>query len=402
MAVVVYVCDTCKREIELPQVVDGVEVMSHCVITSGCKGKLHQTAVKTSHVRGKLPDPDPTGLRDWMPRRAYYKAEQPTALRRWKVQHNLGTNPSIQTHIYLVDGTLIETSDFTITSINPFEVELTFPEPRAGIVQCFARSSVTDEKRELIQTQTDTTIAMQNITGGGVLTLAVLPFVDLSTLKIGFTSSVTGLVVYHQLISFTSPTSSSSPWWKQLGTGEDYAKVFFSGKAWNVMTARLDDDIMAVPEIVNGSPFFFTIEKPFTIKTIDVNNKTITVEGSLNVDMLPSHMFNIAGSTWNDGTYHIEKFEINANNTTSIAITETIPSPIVNGSVVVDHPVDNSSVFVLLSTDPHTSYDKNTGEVINAKVLTFGNVAGISSQVSGVLFIREDQKRVVYPPIIII
>ena len=67
MAIVVYNCDTCKREVELPQNKEGLEVIQRCIITAGCRGKLYQTDLKLNHIRGKLPD-SVIGLVDWSQR----------------------------------------------------------------------------------------------------------------------------------------------------------------------------------------------------------------------------------------------------------------------------------------------------------------------------------------------
>lgn len=402
MAVVVYECDTCKREIEVLQVINGLEVMSHCIITSGCKGKLVQTAVKSSYVRGKLPDPDPTGLKDWLPRRVYFKQEQAVAIRQWKIEHNLGTNPSLQIHIHLADGSLIETSDYEFEYISPFEISVTFTEPRSGIAQCFARSSVDDEKREIILTQTSDEIEQLNITGNNILTLAVPPSISFDNIKIGFISSVTNNLVYFEPIEFTVPTSSLSPWWKQTAVGVDYSKVFFSGKTWNVITARLDDDINAEDSITDGSTFFFTNQKKFPIVSVNESTKTITVEGSLDVSLLPIPEMLISGSSANDdggNPYTIVSTVINANGTTTIQLNRTITNVVPYGNILVDYPIDSPKMYILLSHEPYTFYDKNKEEVIDIKNLSFKNAA-VTSQIRGILYVNEDQKRSVYPPIV--
>ena len=259
MSIVVYNCDTCKREIELPQNINGLEVMSRCIITDGCKGSLIQTQVKTSHVRGKLPAPDTTGLLDWNQRRLYFKMEQPTALNSWKVVHNLGSNPSVQVWITLADGRQIETSDVEVVYKNPFEVELNFPEPRSGNVQCMSRTSSSGDSLESVNAVNSVDTPSVNISGG-LLSLAVpldVPLVDLD-LRIGFVSTLTNLPIMLEPITFSSQTSSLSPWWKQSQTG--ITRVFFSKKNWNVATANINNQTWFTSGISNGTPFFFTCD----------------------------------------------------------------------------------------------------------------------------------------------
>jgi hypothetical protein len=401
MAVVVYKCDTCKREVELIQNLTGLEVMSRCMITNGCKGKLLQTAVKPSYIRGKLPDPDPSGLKDWIPRRAYFKQEQKTALRTWKVQHDLGTNPSIQVHINLVDGTMIDTTDYEYSYTSPFELSVVFPEARSGIVQCFARSSVTDEKREVILTQAPEVVSKLLITGSSVLTLAVPPApYDLSGLKIGFISSVSGGIVYHQPITFTTQTSATSPWWKQQIGGTGINKVYFSGKNWDVRTARIDDDILMNSSIIDGSPFFFTNKKVYDITDASVYGNTFTVSATLDINLLPEKVLNVINSSWNNGVYHITSSTINVNGTTTIQVVEPIPNVLDDGAVTVDYPVDSPIMYVLLAHEPYSLYDKDFTTILNINRLSY-NSALVTSQVKGQLYVQADQTQIVYPPIIV-
>ena len=64
MAVVQFLCDTCKRTIEIPQDPRKLEVIKRCVITEGCRGNLLQQRVFQNFVRGRPTEPV-TGLEDW-------------------------------------------------------------------------------------------------------------------------------------------------------------------------------------------------------------------------------------------------------------------------------------------------------------------------------------------------
>jgi hypothetical protein len=404
MAVVSYTCDTCKRDIDVPQVIDGLEIMSRCIITNGCKGKLVQTGIKSSYIQGKLPAPDPTGLQDWLPRRVYYKLYQTVALRLWKVVHNLGTNPSLQVHIKLPDGTLIETTDYTVQYVDPFEVHITFTESRTGVVQCFARSSVTDTQRETILTQQPSQIPLVNITGGKVLSLAVPLTFDLSGIKIGFISGITGQLISLFPITFTTDTSPLSPWWKQQSAGVLLNKVFFAGKSWNVQTTRLDDDINANPLIVDGSTFFLTNTKSFPLLAADTSQQTFLVSGFLDITQLPAKTLKVVGSKGNDKEYQVINSTQTATGDTIISVSPSIEISEIfarRSKIVVDYPIQPSSVYVLLSDDPYTAYDKDTTHIIDASKLSLKSSLVVTTQVSGILFVRKDQQQVVYPAIMV-
>jgi len=377
MAVVVYKCDTCKREIELVQNPIGMEVMSHCIITNGCKGHLHQTAIKPSYVRGKLPDPDPTGLRDWIPRQVYFKTTQDVPLSTWKIKHELGTNPFLRVHIYLDDGSLIETSDYNYTIVSPYQIDIAFSDTRRGIVQCFAQSSISESRRENNVSELVISSDFINITGSGVISFAVPSTVNLNMMKIGFVSAISNDIVYHEPVDFTSQTSSLSPWWKQL-SGTLINKVFFSGRPWDVRTARFDYLISSTPAIVLGSTFFFTTNTEFPIVGNNTLLKTFTVDGNLDNTLLTSNTIAVVDSFGNNGTYTIVDSIFNiAVKQTTIRVLEEIPQPIVSGTphgkVVVDYPIPAQDGHILLANDPYDSTEKITNSTINLSSLSYAN-----------------------------
>ena len=98
MAIVVYKCDVCKRDIELEQNIKGLENIQRCTITHGCRGKLYQTKVLPDYVRGRLPD-QVAGLDDWRQRTVLYNHEQTIESDSWLVNHNLGTFPSVSVFV---------------------------------------------------------------------------------------------------------------------------------------------------------------------------------------------------------------------------------------------------------------------------------------------------------------
>ena len=400
MAVVVYKCDTCKREIELPQVVDGLEVMSRCVITSGCKGRLSQTSVKTSYLRGKLPDPDPSGLQDWLPRRVYFKLEQPVPLRIWKVVHNLGTNPSQQ--IYIIWGGILtpisETSEkYTIKYVSPFELNITFSDPHTGIVECFARSSITDEKREIILTQTKPTVSSTNIMGGGVISLAVpsKQFVDTlnaGDLKIGFISPVTNTLISMFTVTFTSSTSSLSPWWKQTTIAEPNVKLFFAGKVWYVMTtALMSESSILAANIPDGAPLFFTLKRRFNISSVNVSTNTVTVDEILDTIQLPEQIITI------DNTPYTIVNSLITSTSTVITIDGTVN--VGWTTAIVDYPIDSSQIYVLLSKEPFYQVDRIYGKIMDLKKFNYKQSAAY--QIAEIVYTPETTAQVIYPPIIV-
>ena len=401
MSIVVYKCDTCNREIELPQQKSGLEVMSHCIISHGCKGKLIQTYIKTSHIRGKLPNPDPNGLVDWVPRKVYSKSEQTVPLKQWKVHHNLGTHPSIQVHITLSSGQQIETSDFTTTYVSLNEANISFPEPRSGFVQCFARTSIVND----VQTNTSSNQYVKpteytNITGGAVLTLSTPVEFNVDGLKIGFISD-TDVPVYLEPLTFSSRTSSLSPWWTQ-SVQDELVKVHFSGKLWDVQTSITTDDIISEPEIKNGSAFFFTNTTSFVISSIDEENNGIVVDGYLDTSLLPLNSLRIVGASEqsNNHEYVIISSLYTSQNTTIVSLQESVVSSPVLGHVEVDYPIEPLFIYALLSTYPYSQFDKDVSNLLDLSKLSYSNTRTATYQENGQMFVDSNLIQGIFPTII--
>lgn len=144
MAVVVYRCDTCKREVELIRNIRGLETVQRCVITQGCRGKLYQSDLKEDYSRAAIPE-TVEGLDDWQQRRVLYNHTQTIESSRWTIQHNLGTFPSV---IVFVDRPTIEDENNReeiipddVVIVDSDTLQLRFTRPQSGIAQLVARAS---------------------------------------------------------------------------------------------------------------------------------------------------------------------------------------------------------------------------------------------------------------------
>jgi hypothetical protein len=338
----------------------------------------------------------------------YYKVEQKVALRVWNIIHNLGTIPSLQVHVQLADGTLLETSDYTMTVVNPFELEVTFQDPCVGVAQCFARSSVSDEKRELILTKS--VIAPDSytmLTGGSILSLAVSSNWNqlhaLGGLTLWIRSATTNNIIFKRRIMFTSRTSSNSPWWKQLHGNDYYTRAYFSGKSWDIVTARVDGDILDNRTVTDGSPFFFTNTRLCAITNVNQTNRTFTVNEPIDISLLPVLSFAITGSIDNNKTFTIVNAIINVDKSTTFTVRETLLDNSVSGAIVLNYPVGIGSplIYALLSRPPHSSFDKNLTEVINLGELSPTNTVNVPAyQLKGQLYVKDNLKQTVYPSIV--
>lgn len=155
MAVVVYECDTCKREIHRSQNTRGLDVIGGCIITDGCRGKLNQKQIKPSHAVGHSTPPI-LGLKDWSARRILYTHNQELPRQRWQIDHKLNGLPIVNAYVYKQDssGDLIAIEPTEITYVSNNTVTLTFPTTLAGKAQLIMRSSVSDQQITTLRPQT--------------------------------------------------------------------------------------------------------------------------------------------------------------------------------------------------------------------------------------------------------
>lgn len=172
MSTISYKCDTCKREIELLENIQGLTVFSKCVITEGCKGKLYVTDRNPDSIRESFPT-DASDLDDYTARRAFVEFEQNILSNTWKIQHDMSVFPAVT--VYLdVDGVVSELppDEYTINLITNNSLEIVFSEPKKGIAHLVARSSVPLEPT----TQIDPDNLFQ-LSNDGIITFAVPKFV---------------------------------------------------------------------------------------------------------------------------------------------------------------------------------------------------------------------------------
>lgn len=145
MTVVVYECDTCKREVYRKQNTAGIDVVGRCVITNGCKGKLLQIEVKPAHAVGHSTTPV-IGLQDWTPRKILYTHTQAFAKKQWVITHDMNGIPIVNVFTYKQNSTdLIPVTPVSIEPTSGNVTTITFATATAGVAQLLMRSSVTDQ-----------------------------------------------------------------------------------------------------------------------------------------------------------------------------------------------------------------------------------------------------------------
>lgn len=286
MAVVVYECDTCKREVYRKQNTQGIDIVGRCVITDGCKGKLLQKEIKPSHAVGHSTAPV-IGLRDWQPRKILYTHTQALAKKQWVIPHNMNGMPIVNVFSYSNDGSLklnpIVPVDIQFTSSNV--VTITFATSVSGVTQLLMRSSVTDQtittlKPRLIENEFDANrfVLSESVfmTNGpetyGELTIATRvvtrdkpefgfdPYEEI-TIQPHYLSPSTGKEILPLVPAMTFRAvdefpvdTASSPW-------AGVIKTVIGGAQYIVRSANIHsaDGTLPTLGVAEGSPVYFTV-----------------------------------------------------------------------------------------------------------------------------------------------
>lgn len=141
MATILYKCNICKRTIELLENSNGMTVFSKCIITSGCRGKLHQETRNSNNIRENYPNVVP-GFTNYSKRNILFEFEQKLLNNTWKINHNLNTFPSVNVYTQETSGIIKQNPDsFEIKYINPNTIHIVFSTIKKGKIQCVSRTS---------------------------------------------------------------------------------------------------------------------------------------------------------------------------------------------------------------------------------------------------------------------
>ena len=175
MAIVVYKCDTCKREKEFARDIKGLDTLQNCTITHGCRGQLYHKQLLPDYLRASFPD-DVSGLEDWLQRKVLYNHTQGIERDNWLVIHNLGTFPSIQVFV----NRPIEGNEDNQEELLPSDIEiidnntllLKFDRPWAGIAQLVTRQSDPNLLNPIVTELPTTTTNLTQISNAGEITIA--------------------------------------------------------------------------------------------------------------------------------------------------------------------------------------------------------------------------------------
>jgi len=257
MAIVVYKCDVCKRDIELERNIKGLENIQRCTITHGCRGKLYQTKVLADFVRGRLPD-QVAGLDDWRQRKVLYNHEQTIERDNWIINHDLGTFPSISVFINVPTEADPDNQEEIIPVdtiiVDEDNIILTFESAVAGLAQLVARQSDPDLLRPFVGLNITTEELQQlSLTGDIAIATRISTVGEPDDVAFGveYTTTTNAIIT-------TTYTANDS----ELGTNSawsDIDKVIIKGKTFTVRSFNGLDGVTEFTDetIASGSTFKF-------------------------------------------------------------------------------------------------------------------------------------------------
>lgn len=254
MAIVVYRCDVCKREIELPRNIEGLERVSRCTITQGCRGKLYQTNVFPDFIRGSLPD-DVAGLNNWIQRKVLHNHTQAIERDEWVIVHNMGVAPIVSVFVDRpIEGNLDNREEITPEDIifdSADQITLRFDRPWSGIAQLVGRQSDPDLLRPF-QRAAEIEVPLSQMSNNGDITIATRIDKDLGSANVQFNVQYNTATGTSPLITYTADDQPSvdSAW-------ADFNKAVIKGKVYTMRSFQALVPEMTSGVINSGSTFRF-------------------------------------------------------------------------------------------------------------------------------------------------
>ncbi len=247
MTVVVYKCDVCAREITLPQNPQGLETISRCVITQGCRGHLHQLSVKQDFIRGSFPTAV-ANLKDWTQRKILYTHTQTVQSTHWTVVHNLGVKPNVQVFVknpLNPTGPLIEIFPEKITIIDLNNLTLDFAELESGVAQLTTASSANTVNAETVVVPVSEPFQLSS---SSELTIATLNANLTISIGLTFKASPDQVVTYSGINNIPSIVS---PW---VGNNT----VLIKNKVYTVRSFQILNPLILNGTIRNSTSVYFS------------------------------------------------------------------------------------------------------------------------------------------------
>lgn len=284
--IILYLCDTCDRTIQLARKPKSIETIGKCIITQNCRGRLHVDEViqTTSSILQRTEDV--AGLSNFFPRNKLFKFTQSFSKDSWVITHNLESFPIIS--VFDANQVLIPDTEFTTELVNQNTVNLNFDTPRSGTAELYVRElaitantpAIVDIAQESIQVSTNLltgTMAFAMLEPAGVdstITLRLVsPTQQVQTTRLAISNSSanspwsnTGRVVYRNRSYYVGIVDFFS--------GGFNTSLISSGTTITV----LEDNVGAEFLLLANSPFEradLIRDRIIEIETINANPNTL-------------------------------------------------------------------------------------------------------------------------------
>lgn len=134
-----YVCDTCKKAIDIAVNASGISALPRCKITRNCAGIMN--VVSAFFVADEQYHTN-VSASTWAPRGQIYDHKQEVPRKTWVVSHYLGASVLIQVMVPDSSGEYVPLYDFTIVNSTDDVTVIEFGTAYRGIAMCTARQTV--------------------------------------------------------------------------------------------------------------------------------------------------------------------------------------------------------------------------------------------------------------------
>ncbi len=254
----------------------------------------------------------------WSPRKALYTHHQLYSSNRWAVKHNLGVEPAVVVYSDDGQGNLTEISNFTIeNSVVGKGFELVLDRTLAGYCQCIARESFRESATAAIVPVIDTTI-----TSDSVLTM--------------------GVVHPEQFIVFKIQTFNPNT--------QQFAVRYLRGETFNTSQTA-----------------FYLTQKAHSawsdVSYVNINRRNYKIA-----------LFNVFDDLQDVVDYSgIDFLGVYYTNTDIIEYTDT------QLAAFIYQTINENECEILLSSDPHTTIDKITNEMIDVVDVNRNNLSIVNN-----------------------
>lgn len=291
MATIDYKCDTCNRQTTLLENPNGLNTLSRCNITSGCKGRLFKVKRSPNGVRESVPSPV-ENLQDKQTRKVFNIHKQDIESNVWYVKHDLATHPVVIVYKKEANGLVKQDNDtYTLSYISPTDIEIRLPNASTGVVHLISRFS----EAPVIESTAESMI-MKNISERGVFTFGVPKLLTINSapdFPFGLPYPYDTMLPYLNQREYVLPYSQASTLETVAGIYET-VEVYYIKENEDILrrTSNLDLSVFSLSDFLNPNflgpprdnyPTSWSPNDKIVIKTINYFNN---IEGGVFIDVI--------------------------------------------------------------------------------------------------------------------